>query len=94
MNYYYINNLGDDGKFIDDDLVRAIYSAWNIEANLYLDTEKGWKLIFASYESNEFNSKVLKEYGYEIVDGVKEREIINIDTGESIKYEWDEVIQL
>lgn len=94
MNFYYINNNFDDGKFIDDDLVRAIYAAWNIEANLYLETKNGWRLIFAPHENNEFNSKLLNEYGYKVVDGPKERQIIDISTGKEIKYSWDEIIKL
>lgn len=105
MRFYYENSLGDSGYFSEKDLIKAIYTAWNIEANLYLldDGIKkiNWKLfnqqaelIFAPYEENEFNSEILKEYGYKMEDVEKEREIINIKTGKIVKYDWSEVKQL
>ncbi|MCK9309982.1 MAG: hypothetical protein M0P99_06895 [Candidatus Cloacimonetes bacterium] len=105
MRFYYENSLGDNGYFSEKDLVKAIYTVWNIEANLYLldDGIKkiDWKsfnqqakLIFAPYEENEFNTEILEEYGYKMEDVGKEREIIDIKTGEVVKYDWSEVKQL
>jgi hypothetical protein len=106
MRFYYENNIGDSGYFSEKNLVKAIYTAWNIEACLYLlntgvkklDTNefmnKQAKLVFAPYEDNEFNSDVLKEYGYFMEDGEEFREIREIETGKEVKYEWSEVKQL
>ena len=96
MNFYYENNMGDSGYFIEDNLVRAIYTSWNIEANLYLLDEEinQEKLVFAPFEDNEFNSDILKEYGYMMIDGDYYREIVDIKTGNIVRYDWDEVLQL
>ena len=106
MRFYYINGLGDSGHFSEKDLVKAIYTAWNIEADLYLLKEgtkkindyksfnKQAKLIFAPYEENEFNTEILEEYGYKMEDRGSKREIIDIKTNEIVKYDWSEVKQL
>lgn len=106
MRFFYENSLGDSGYFSEKDLVKAIYTAWNIEADLYLLNEgikklnpnelisKQAKLVFAPMEDNELNSELLKEFGYRMEDGEKYREIIDIITGKIVKYDWDEIIQL
>jgi len=96
MKFYYENYSGDSGYFEEDNLILAIYSSWNIEANLYLldeDTNQE-KLIFAPYEPNEFNSDLLEEYGYKMIDGEEYREIIDAKTGDVVKYDWDDVLDL
>ena len=90
MKFYYENITGDYGTFKENNIVKAIYTAWNIEADLYLDDE----LIFASREDNEFNSEILKPYGYKMIDGEEYREIVEIKTGKIIGYDWSEVKQL
>jgi len=96
MKFYYENNIGDSGYFIEDNLVKAIYASWNIESNLYLLDEEinQAKLVFAPYETNEFNSDILKEYGYKMIDREEEREIVDIKTGNIVRYDWDDVIDL
>ena len=106
MRFYYENSMGDSGYFSENDLVKAIYNAWNIEADLYLLNDdikkldrnisvfKQAKLIFAPWEDDEFNSDMLKEYGYYMEDGEHEREIKEIKTGKIVKYDWSEVKQL
>lgn len=105
MKFYYENTVGDRGVFSEDNIVKAIYTAWNIEANLYLinsDIEKfnvdnlckQFKLIFAPYEENELNSELLEEFGYYMEDIGDYREIKEIKTGKIIKYDWSEVKQL
>lgn len=105
MRFYYQNGMGDSGYFSEDNLVKAIYTAWNIEAELYL-LNKGirkidWKskenpftkqskIVFSSMDGNEFNSDVLKEFGYKMEEG----EIIDIKTGNVVRYDWSEVKQL
>lgn len=105
MRFYYQNNMGDSGYFSEDNLVKAIYTAWNIEAELYL-LNKGlrkidWdrftkqsKIVFSPMDGNEFNSDILKEFGYRMEDGEELREIIDIKTGKIIRYDWSEVKQL
>ena len=96
MNFYYENYVGDNGYFQEDNLARAIFSAWNIESNLYiLDEETNQeKLVFAPYEDNEFNSDLLEEYGYNMIDGDEYREIVDVRTGDVVRYDWNEVIDL
>jgi hypothetical protein len=106
MRFYYENSMGDKGYFSEKDLIKAIYTAWNIEADLYLlhngvkKIENGKpfsiqaKLIFAPYESNDYNTDMLKSFGYEMEDGEVYREIIEIKTGNVVKYDWSEVIKL
>ncbi len=106
MRFYYENILGDSGYFLEKDLIKAIYTAWNIGANLYLLKEnvkkinwfdplsKSAKLVFAPYEDNEFNSELLKEFGYKMEDGDLHREIIEVKTGKIVRYDWSEVEQL
>lgn len=94
MKFYYYNCLGNHGTFEEDDIVKAIYTAWNIEANLFLIDKHGRKLIFAPWESDDFNSEMLEEFGYKLIDGDSEREIVEIKTGKIIKYDWEDVIQL
>ena len=90
MKFYYENIMGDYGTFEENDIIKAIYTAWNIEADLYL----GGELIFAPREDNEFNSEILKPYGYKMIDGEEYREIVVIKTGKIISYDWSEVKQL
>lgn len=96
MKFFYANSMGDNGYFSDKDLIMAIYSAWNIEATLYIVDTKNQsnKLIFEPWESNEFNSELLKEFGYYMADGEKYRDIFDLKTNEIKKYEWSEVKQL
>ena len=96
MNFYYENYVGDSGYFQEDNLIKGIYTSWNIEANLYLLDEEinQAKLVFAPYETNEFNSDILKEYGYKMIDREEEREIVDIKTGNIVRYDWDDVIDL
>lgn len=106
MRFYYENNCGDNGYFSEKDLIKAIYTAWNIEADLYLLNDglkkidknikfrDQVKIILAPYEDNDFNSEMLKPFGYYMVDGDKEREIRRLNNNEIVKYEWSEVKSL
>lgn len=94
MKFYYENNMGDRGSFEEDSIVKAIYTAWNIEADLYLYVDEDWQLIFQPWGSNEYNSKLLENYGYKMIDGEKYREIVDIKSNQVIKYDWSEVKQL
>lgn len=108
MKFYYENYMGDKGYFYEKDLVKAIYTAWNIEADLYLlsknfnkknqqypqQDRENCKLVFCSVEGIEFNSDVLEPFGYRMEDGEELRDIIEISTGNVIRYDWSEVQQL
>ncbi|BAO04736.1 uncharacterized protein CBO05P1_017 [Clostridium botulinum B str. Osaka05] len=94
MEFYYENSMGEHGTFSEKDLVKAIYTAWNIEADLYLYINEDWQIIFEPWESNEYNSNLLKSYGYKMIDKDKHREIVEIKTGKIIRYDWTEVKQL
>ena len=72
MRFYFCNNMGDSGYFEEDDLIKAIYTSWNVEAELYLlkgelkriDWTESFsdqvKMIFIPMEDNKFNSELLK----------------------------------
>lgn len=94
MRFYYDNNMGDHGYFSENNLVKAIYTAWNIDANLYLIKNNKKELIFAPYEGNELNSELLNSYGYKMTDGEEYREIVDIKTDKVIRYDWSMVKQL
>lgn len=95
MRFYYENNLGDRGIFQCNDLILAIYSAWNLEASLYIESLNDFsKMIFSPWETNEFNSELLEEYGYYMVDGDHKRIIKEIETNKIVGYEWEDVIDL
>lgn len=36
MEFYYENSMENHGTFSENNLVKAIYTAWNVEADLYL----------------------------------------------------------
>lgn len=86
--------MGDTGYFNEYDIIKAIYTAWNIEADLYLVEDGKKQIVFAPWESNEFNSEILQEFGYYMEDDGEYREIKDINTHEIKKYDWSEVKQL
>lgn len=98
MRFYYENHMGDSGHFSEKDLVKAIYTAWNIEADLHLviETDNSTyqelrQMIFVPFESADFNSDLLKEFGYYVTD---DWEIKRISDDMEEKYDWSEVKQL
>lgn len=103
MKFYYENNMGDSGYFSEKDLIKAVYTAWNIEADLWLlnDGVKklnkyGYpgdqaKLVFTSMDGHEMNSDLLQEFGYYMTEDC---EIKRISDDVEVKYDWSEVKQL
>jgi hypothetical protein len=87
------NSYGELCEFKEDDIVKAIYIAWNYESDLYIIVENRQKLLFAPLEDNEFNNYLLKDYGYMIRDGEKYREIVN-SKNEVVKFEWENCLDL
>jgi len=106
MRFFYENNCGDTGYFSEKDLIKAIYTAWNIEADLYLLNDglnkidknikfrDQVKIVLAPYEDNDFNSEILKPFGYYMIDGNLEREIRQLDDDKWVRYKWSEVKSL
>jgi hypothetical protein len=94
MKFKYVNTVGGCGEFEETDLVKAIYTAWNKEADLYSMEKDHPQLLFAPYESNEFNSELLKGFGYYMEDEDKCRVIKDMRTHEIKKYARNEVLQL
>jgi hypothetical protein len=94
MKFKYVNTVGGCGEFEEKDIVKAIYTAWNIEADLYSMEKDQPQLLFAPLESNEFNSELLKQTGYYMEDEDKYRVIKVMRTHEIKMYAWDEVLQL
>jgi hypothetical protein len=103
MRFFYENGYGDTGYFSEKDIIKAVYTAWNIDADLWLlndglrkldpykFTSEQAKIVFASPEGYLFNSDVLKEFGYYMNE---DNEIRKISTDEVVKYGWSEVKQL
>lgn len=91
MRFYYENALGDKGYFQEKELVKTIYTVWNIDADLYIWKDNIWQIIFSPLDGNELNSDLLEAYGYKMMDGETKREIVEIKTGKVIRYDWSEV---
>lgn len=85
MRFYYENNMGDLGFFTlkNSEIVKAIQSAWNIEADLYI-VRPGttMKAVLIPDDENDVNNEYLKEFGLYLIDGDKYRELHYIDSGE------------
>ncbi|MSA02232.1 hypothetical protein GKG47_09295 [Lactonifactor sp. BIOML-A3] len=104
MRFYYENISGDSGHFTlkKTEIPKAIMSAWNIEAELYIVADKIDKckkviiLIFAPYEGNEVNNEWLKDYGLYLKDGDGFRELHYI-ADDSLAWKpdnWEGILQL
>lgn len=69
-----------------NEVVEAIHTAWNYEMDVYeVETEN---IIFSGRESNEVNSEWLEPYGLRLIDHDKYRALLNLDTGEVYKPDW------
>lgn len=84
IRFYYENSCGDSGCFTlkKSEIPRAIMSAWNIEAHLYIINSYTWDkkpknltLVFSPIEDNEANNDFLKQFGLYIKDGKEYREL-------------------
>lgn len=79
----------DEGAFYiipKENVVDAIYFAWNYEFDVY-ERESGGK-IFSGQLDDEENSEMLEPYGLRVIEGEKERQLQNIETGEIYKADW------
>ncbi|MCI0768603.1 hypothetical protein [Bacillus sp. TL12] len=81
----------DEGCFYiipKEDVVEAIYYAWNYEFDVY--EKESDEMIFSGQLDNEDNEEMLKKYGLRVIDGEKYRSLQNIETGEIYKASWGE----
>lgn len=79
----------DEGVFKwiqTNNVVDAIHTAWNYEFDVYeVATEN---LIFSGKESNEVNSEMLESYGLRLIDHEMHRCLLDLNTGEVHKADW------
>lgn len=84
IRFYYENCCGNSGYFTlkKSEIPRAIMSAWNIEAHLYIIDSYTWDkkpkdltLVFSPIEDNEANNDFLKQFGLYMIDGKEYREL-------------------
>lgn len=79
----------DEGEYKllpSNNVVEAIYIAWNYEFDVYeVATED---IIFSGRENNEVNSEWLEPYGIRMIDHEKHRKLQNIETGEIYEADW------
>ena len=75
-------------KLSSNDVVEAIYQAWNYEFDVYEAETKN--LIFSGKEDNVGNSDLLEPYGLRLIDHEKHRVLQNIKTGEIYKASWQQ----
>lgn len=71
-----------------ENVVEAIYIAWNYEYDVYEVNGQDKDLIFSCQEDNEWNSEMLKKYRVRVIDHEKHRHLQNIETGEIYYADW------
>lgn len=99
MRFYYENFCGDNGYFTlkKTEIVKAIQSAWNIEASLWVMNGKIKEPLFFPYEDNDVSNEYLKEYNLFIEDSSNGyRNLCYLDTGKiAIDYDdYSDVLKL
>jgi hypothetical protein len=77
---------GEYKKIPSNDVVEAIYIAWNYEFDVFKAENK--ELLFSGQDDNEGNSERLKPYGLRLIDHEGRRKLQNIETGEIYKPSW------
>lgn len=81
----------DGGEFISlmtDNVVEAIYTAWNYEFDVYEFDGQDRELIFSGQQDNESNSEMLKKFGLRVIDHENHRHLQNVETGEIYIADW------
>ena len=79
----------DEGEFKylqTNNIVEAIYTAWNYEFDVY--ETKTENIIFSGKEDNETNSEWLESYGVRLIDDGIHRKLQNIETNEIYSADW------
>lgn len=78
--------IGEFKKIPSNNIVEAIYIAWNYEFDVYeADTQK---LIFSGQLDNEENSELLQKYGIRMIDHKGYRKLQDIESGEIYEAPW------
>jgi hypothetical protein len=78
--------IGEFKKIPSNNIVEAIYIAWNYEFDVYeADTQK---LIFSGQLDNEENSELLQKYGIRMIDHNGYRKLQDIESGEIYEAPW------
>lgn len=75
----------NEGMFVPlhtNDVVEAIYTAWNYEFDVYEVYANVENLIFSGKEDNDENNEMLREYGIMVIDLNEQRLLQNIKTRE------------
>jgi hypothetical protein len=75
-------------KIPSNDIVEAVYIAWNYEFDVYEVDGEEKNLIFSGREDNEFNSEMLEKYGVKMIDHEGYRKLQHLETGEIHNAEW------
>lgn len=88
--YYIQNNLGDEMHYQTNNIVDAIYTAWNIEGCLWL----GNILVFDPFEDNENLSDMLKGWGLRVIDRNGLRKLQDVATGIIFDAPWEKNKQI
>ncbi|KIL72522.1 hypothetical protein [Bacillus badius] len=82
---------GEFKKIPSNNVVEAIYIAWNYEFDVFTAEDK--KLIFSGQEDNEGNSAMLEPYGLRLIDHEEYRRLQNVETGEIYYPSWHKETQ-
>ena len=80
--------IGELREIPSDNVVEAIYMAWNYEFDVYEAYTK--KPVFSGKLSNEENSELLKKYGLRLIDHEGYRKLQDIKSGEIFEAPWKE----
>ena len=71
-----------------DNVVEAIYWAWNYEFVVYEVDGQEKNMIFNGQLDNEENSEMLGKYRIRVIDHEKRRHLQNVETGEVYNASW------
>lgn len=81
----------DEGVYANiptNDIVDAIYYAWNYECDVYKVGSE--ELVFSGREDDDTNSELLEPYGLRMIEHDGLRKLQSIETGEIHNAPWEE----
>lgn len=85
MRFYFDLIEHGSGYFESSDIIQAIYSVWIVGGSLYLQEESDFYYLYYTYESNEFNNKYLKKYGFSIEENDTGKVLVDLKTMNTIR---------